>query len=78
MSMEKLSVIHAGVSIKTSYRRSSAACRTLTTVCLDFINENKNDMKFLNATKKSCLVVNKNTNQRLAFFFAQNAGNRIS
>ena len=50
-----------GVSIKASYQRSTPPVGLLlTAVCLDFINENKNDinkekqqqpLKFLNATK---------------------------
>lgn len=36
--------IHAGVSIKAVDQRSSAAVGTLIAVCLDFINEYKNDI----------------------------------
>ena len=35
----------AGISIKAGYWQSTTTCRTSsTTVCLDFINESKNDI----------------------------------
>ena len=57
--------IDAGVSIKAGYQRSTA-------VCLDFINENKNDIKKNPVLWSIKIPINS------TLFDAQNAGNRIS
>ena len=71
----------AEVSIKAGYRRSTATCRTLTAVCLDFINENKKRQiceKANSVTTTTTGIFTCYKNSTPFYMYAQNTGNCIS
>ena len=69
--------IIAGVSIKAGYQWLPPPVEPLTAVCLDFINENKNDNKKANSTKMTTTETFK-CYKNSTVFDAQNNGNHIS